>query len=40
MDSREKSPGLSFSSKEEITNGGDVATAKEFRWENFNTGQR
>ena len=36
MDPREKSPGLSFSSKEETANRGDDTTGGKFRWKNLN----
>ena len=35
VDSGEKSSGLSFSQKEETTEGGHEASAREFRWKNL-----
>ena len=39
MDSKEKSPGISFSSKEEIANRYGAASEWEFRWENVKIGR-
>ena len=36
MDPREKSPGLSFSSKEETANCGDDSKGGKFKWNNLN----